>query len=179
MKLAKTFDLNTVTTPDEIPSPIDSTFRKRFNPLKMSSYVTQEWESPTEEDQSLATRFFGSDITSMASYHEQNTILSYIPLISGFLHFNFFGWIDLAIRKMAAEGLPLTLPVLTMNMRAAIRSKDIVKARWTWNEIVDLPHHLGKTPEFDRAGNRINRCFLTTKYMKKQLQQLELLRTMK
>lgn len=170
LKLINIFDLNTVTTPDNSPSPINNAFRNRFNPLKMSSYITNEWPSPNEADEGIREKFFGATATSVESYNSQHSILNYIAIISGFVRFHWFFWVDLAIRKMAAEGLPLTIETLTMNMKAAIMTNDSVKALWTWDEIVDLPTNLAQTPEFDKAGNRINRCFYDEEVYKLSLQ---------
>lgn len=159
LKLVNIYDLNTVMTPDNLPSPINHSFRKRFNPLRMSRFITREWPTPDPSNGSIRAKFFGDDTNSFKPYYFQHSVLNYIVMISGFLRFHMFFWIDLAIRKMVAEELPLTLEILSMNMKAAILSNDCVKATWTWDEIVDLPKNLARTPEFDKAGNRINRCF--------------------
>lgn len=149
LKLINIFDLNTVTTPDNSPSPINNAFRNRFNPLKMSSYITNEWPSPNQTDEGIREKFL--------SYCNVCRIVQFAAFDSK-LHCHYFRfctlslvfWIDLAIRKMAAEGLPLTIEILTMNMKAAIMTNDSVKALWTWDEIVDLPTNLSQTRNLTR-----------------------------
>lgn len=146
MQLSRVFDFNSVTVADGTDSPLDEVFWNRFHPIKMSSYRNHDWPAPRPEDEALRTRFFSSasnnstDSTSSRPGRQgMHSTQIYTTLITGMVRFGWHWWIDVAIRKMAAEGFPLTLEVLTLNMEAAADTKDAAKARWTWSEILNLP----------------------------------------
>lgn len=144
MQLAKVFDFNSIEVPDGTESPLNSKFWERFHPVKMSSYRNHDWPEQQPEDRKLRARFFvsaspGEDFADMQAKKNMHSLKIYTTLIAGMTKFGWHWWIDVAIRKMAAEGFPLTLEVLTLNMNAARNTKDAAKARWTWNEILNLP----------------------------------------
>lgn len=156
MRLSRVFDLNSVTVPDGIDSPLNDSFWERFHPIKMSSYRNHDWPVPGPSDEALRRRFFTSpgDRENKLGNLGKPTIKVYTTLISGMVRFGWHWWIDVTIRKMAAEGFPLTLEVLTLNMDAAAATKDAAKARWTWAEILKLPlpgpDHANQQPPLDK-----------------------------
>lgn len=160
LQLAQVYDFNSVTTPDGIASPMDEAFWQRFHPLRMSSYMAHDWPECQPEDLALRHRFFQTppaDLTVQPRAMHSTHI--YTTLISGFVVFGWHWWIDTAIRKMAAERLPVPIHVLTLNLAAAAVMKDAAKATWTWNQIMDLPASLANTPERDIHGNKASRVF--------------------
>lgn len=158
MQLAKVFDFNSVTVADDNKSPLDEAFWDRFHPIKMSSYRNHDWPAQRPEDEELRGRFFSNPSSAAESKNTgrqgMHSVKVYTTLISGMVRFGWHWWIDVAIRKMAAEGFPLTLEVLTLNMDAARDTKDAAKAWWTWNEILKLPL---PTPESTDQGEILGR----------------------
>lgn len=156
MKLAAVIDCNSVSvSSSEQGTPLTPAYWDVFNPLKMSSYKNHDWQKPTLDDVKFGCRFFeenlisidetrdnSSSVSSIAKFNLNEGMFSvklFTTLISGLVRFGWFWWVDVAIRKMTAEGFPLTLEVLTQNMQAATSTKDSAKIYWTWTEMLKLP----------------------------------------
>lgn len=158
LDLARVYDFNNVTTRDGQESPLNEDFWRRFNPIRMSSYMAHEWLECRPHDLELRKRFFGSDEAEIVA-RKMNSTHIYTTLISGFVAFGWHWWVDGVLRKMAAEGLPLPVQVLTLNFRAAAASQDKAKVLWTWRELVGLPERLSQIPLRDINGNVVSRVF--------------------
>lgn len=165
MKLAAVIDCNSVSVSSSNQgTPLTSAYWDLFNPIKMSSYKNHDWPKPTPEDVKFGQRFFEENLvtldedsnatsssSSSSSSNTQKSVVKFnrnegvfsvklfTTLISGLVRFGWFWWVDVAIRKMTAEGFPLTLEVLTQNMQAATATKDAAKVYWTWAEMLKLP----------------------------------------
>lgn len=152
MKLARIINLNSIYIPDGEDDPLTDEFYQRFHPNAMSSYKAIEWSPPTEEEKELRRRFFSTPMDDSVEEEFATSgpslqlgteglpsVKLYTTLLSGFVRFGYHWWVDLVLRKQVGEGFPLTLETLTLNMSVAISTKDPVRARWTWNEILKLP----------------------------------------
>jgi hypothetical protein len=160
MKLAAVIDCNSVSiSSNNQGTPLTRAYWDVFNPIKMSSYKNHDWPKPTPEDVKFGRRFFEENLVTLdednyASSNSNNgpqtltkfnlnegvfSVKLFTTLISGLVRFGWFWWVDVAIRKMTAEGFPLTLEVLTQNMQAATATKDAAKVYWTWAEMLKLP----------------------------------------
>lgn len=139
--LARVHDLNSVSTVDDEPSPLDNSFWFRFHPVKMSAFKSQPWPDCRAQDILLRERFYPKTEDSKY-YKNMHSTQLYTTIMSGLVRYRWYWWVDTVIRKVAAEKLPITLEMLTLNMQAAAQTKDQTKVYWTWKEILSLPSTL-------------------------------------
>lgn len=125
-QLSRIFDLR------EPPGLIDT------NPLfqNMSQTTPGKWDFQRKEmDNLLRARFFPNSGPKM---NKKQMAYLYTTLVEGFYKLNWHNYIDMAIRKMIRQGIPLNVTLLTVNFKVAKKTSDPVRARWTWDRLVEL-----------------------------------------
>lgn len=125
-QLSRIFDLR------EPPGLMDT------DPLfqNMSQTTPGRWDFQRKEmDNLLRARFFPSNGPKM---NKKQMGYLYTTIVEGFYKFNWHNYIDIAIRKMIRQGIPLNVSLLTVNFKVAKKTSDPVRARWTWDRLVEL-----------------------------------------